>query len=87
MTPTKMRAFRRRLDYVLRKAFPRAEAAAIWQAANWLERLLLVEAHKIVEAEHEPNCACWNCVLSLHADVARHMAELRVAQEAAAEHD
>lgn len=30
------------------------------------------------EASHELGCACWDCLLRLHGEVARHQAEMLV---------
>lgn len=87
MTPDKLRAFRIRLTNELWKSFPRNEAATIWQAANRIERLMVFEAFKLVDMEHNHDCACWHCVMTLHSDVAQRLAERRAAQEAADEHD
>lgn len=87
MTPDKLRAFRIKLTNELWKSFPRTEAATIWQAAARIERLMVFEAFKLVDMEHECDCGCWNCVMTLHSDVARRLAEQRAAHEAAEEHD
>lgn len=87
MTPDKLRAFRIKLTNELWKSFPRAEAATIWQAADRVERLVIFEAFKLVDMAHERDCGCWNCVMALHSDVARRLAERRAAQEAADDHD
>lgn len=87
MTPDKLQTFRIKLINELWKAFPRAGAAAIWQAANVLLPLIMRESFNLVDMEHDRDCACWTCVHALNADITEHLARLRVAHEAAEEHD
>ena len=49
--------------------------------------MIMRESFNLVEMEHVPDCACWDCLLGLNADVIEHLARLRVAREAADEHD
>lgn len=87
MTPDKIKALRISLRDELRLYFPRANASSITQAINALVPLILRESFNLVEMEHERDCACWHCVRTLSADVIEHAAKLRVAREAAEDHD
>jgi hypothetical protein len=87
VTPDKLQAFRIKLTNELWKSFPRADAASIWKAANVLLPLIMRESFNLVDMPHEADCVCWNCVMALHSDAARRLAEWRTAQEAADEHD
>jgi hypothetical protein len=45
------------------------------------EEWLCREAEAAHPPEHSPRCVCWDCVLRLHSDAARHQAELAVKRE------
>ena len=60
-----------------------------WTAKHWQDahRQIMAAAHeerlrREAEAahppEHSPGCGCWECVLGLHGEAARHQAELAV---------
>lgn len=87
MSPKKIRRLRYKLAAELRYCFPRTDQVTIGKAVNLIVLLLLRETFNLVNSEHEADCACWHCVMSLNADVAQHAAMLRVAREAADEHD
>jgi len=87
VTPRKLKTFRIVLRNELWQAFPRAGAAAIWSAMQRLEPVMLAQACELVDTEHDDDCACWHCVLMLGASISRHQAEMRVARQAADDHD
>ncbi len=87
MTPRRIKALRIKLRNEIWRAFPRAEAAAVYALVFRLDRLVAREALNLVDGEHAPDCACWACVLSLNADVTVLTAERRAALEAAEEYD
>jgi hypothetical protein len=87
VTPEKVRALRIKLANVLWRQFPKADAISIGLAANAVLKLMLREAVDIATMPHEKDCACWDCVLRLHAEVIRHRAMLQVKQETEKEFD
>lgn len=87
MTPARIKALRLRMRDALWKCFPRADAISIGRAVNVLLPMIMRESFNLVEMEHAPDCACWDCLLNLNAVVTEHQAWLRAAREAAEEHD
>ena len=87
MTPDKIKALRIKLGNELWKCFPRADAISIGKAVNVLLPMLLRESFNLVDMQHSRDCACWDCVHALNADVTEALARWRVAQDAAKEHD
>ena len=62
-------------DWVARQEYRRRERERRQRARR--VRLWAIESN----TPHEPDCACWDCVLGLVADVARHQAEMRARRE------
>lgn len=87
MTPKKVRALRLKLRDELWKCFPKADAAQVHQAVNLVLPLIMRESFNLVEMEHDRDCTCWPCLHALHAEIVEHHARMRVAREAAEEHD
>ena len=87
MTPSKLRALRFKLRDILWRQFPKADAISIGLTVNAVLKLMLREAVDIATMPHEDDCSCWDCVLRLHGEVVRHMAEMKVARETEEEFD
>ena len=81
MTPRKMKGFRIALRNEMWKAFPGAEASAIIQACQRIERLMVERAFDLVKMEHHRDCACWHCIDELNTAIFRHNAKLRAELE------
>ena len=78
MTPDKIRRLRYKLRDELWKCFPDAESYRIFRAVDRLLPLLLRENFMVVDSVHENDCACWDCILKLNAEITMHVAMLRV---------
>jgi hypothetical protein len=88
MTPGRLRYLRIKMRDKLWLRFPKASAVDIGMAVNDLLDVMLYEPTVAVAMEcTDPDCACWDCVLALAAEVAMADAQRRVALEAEDEFD
>ena len=85
MTSDKLKRFRQRLVRELHFLLPGHDD--VGSIANHLERFMVQEAFRLTDIEHSPDCACWDCLGKVAADVMRHQSEMKVAREMADDHD
>ena len=69
------------------KAAPKLSAVEVGKAADAILKAIGREPLGTLDECPIPNCACWMCVLRLHAEVLQHQAQLRVEREADEEVD
>lgn len=81
---------RRRLRIRIRNAIMRFPGTTK-EKAEWMADVVLDEVHveplAFAEECPVPECACWGCVLLLHASVTQERNRMLVAAEAAEDHD
>jgi hypothetical protein len=81
------RARRIKIRNALWRLAPKAEAAETWEALETILAAVDREPLALTDDEPVPDCACWECVLRLNAQVAQHCARMRVEREWQEEHD
>lgn len=67
-----------------------AQAMTAWLRSNYVAGYQQVhEAYReaVYGQEHANDCACWDCVLRLNAEVTRHRMRMQVREEARGEFD
>lgn len=80
-------ALRIKVKNALWRFAPRAEAASVWPATDRIIAVIDSEPLALLDDEPVKDCACWECVLRLNAQVAQHCARMRVERESLEEHD
>jgi len=82
MTPGRMRNLRLKMRDKMWLCIPGASAIEIGLAVNAALDVILNEPTIDVATEcTDPDCACWNCVVALSADIAVETARRRVTLE------